>query len=89
LEYNLVVELPNYKFIKRGNKKMLDFDEYKRIVGPIMDEIVEAERDRRVKFEELRNELTKIKKSLNLKDRKKIDGLLDELEKSIYNQKFR
>ena len=68
---------------------MLDFDEYKRIVGPIMDEIVEAERDRRVKFEELRNELTKIKKSLNLKDRKKIDGLLDELEKSIYNQKFR
>ena len=60
---------------------MVIFEEYKKLVEPIIDEVAEVERNRRIKVDELKKELIELRKIFELKDRKKIDELLDELSK--------
>ena len=57
---------------------MISFEEYKKIVKPILSELTELERKRCIEVKKIRNELHALAKTGKIDDMDKFDELLED-----------
>ena len=67
---------------------MINYEEYKKIADPIMAQIAETERKRRIEIEKIREELSELAKTVKPGNRRKIVELINDLDAFIFYDYF-